>query len=174
VSCSPNSHPSTVIHLNLVLLIHLLCLLAAALLVLNPVNEVVNDRRPRRLLRPEFHGLVLERELGEFERLVPHVLVDAFLERRLHELLPPVKPRRAGALPLDGGELGAEEDVPEGDGLLERSLARVWGLGGDEGVLVDALKELFVGGQLALEVLDVGPLLVDGLAAFRLVRNLAM
>lgn len=107
----------------LVVLVHSLCLSATALLGLDPFNEVVDDGGPRRLLGPEGHGVVGECELSKLQRLVPHVLVDALLERRSEELFPPVQPWCASTLPLDRGQWRAKEELPELDGLFETGLS---------------------------------------------------
>lgn len=70
--------------------LHCLGLLGtAALLDLDPLDKLIDDRRPRCVLVPEAKGVVLQRELGELECLVPHVAVDALLPLGLEELLPP-------------------------------------------------------------------------------------
>jgi hypothetical protein len=105
-----------------VLFVHWFSLGPATLLVLDPCHKVINDRRPRRLFGPEAHFFVDECELRELQCLVPHVFVDALLVRSGEEFFPPVQPRCASARPLDCRQRGAEEEVPEGNGLFEGSL----------------------------------------------------
>jgi hypothetical protein len=148
-----------------VVLVHCFRFGTTSLLVLDPLDKVVNNGWPRRLLGPESQGLVRESELGELECLVPHVLVNALLEGSGEELLPPVQPRRAGTRPLDRRKRRAEEKIPEGYGLIESRLLGIAGSGYRERILVDTLEKFPVPRQLCLQVPDIGLLLLDGIAA---------
>lgn len=99
-------------------LVHRLLFSTAALVILDPVHELVNDSWPRGFFVPESHSLIREGELGKLQGLVPHVLSDALLVFGSEKLRPPLQPWGIWACPLDGGDGRAEEKFPESNGLV--------------------------------------------------------
>ena len=132
--------------MGLILFLHCFLLSTSTLLLLDPVDELIDDRWPGRLLVPESHVLIRQRQLCKLQCLVPHVLVDTLLPRRDKEFRPPAKPWRIRTVPLDWGQIRTEQQFPisggglQCDGFLTRALCN------NEGVLVDAREELLVVG----------------------------
>lgn len=83
----------------------------------------------------------------------------------IEKLGPPCQPGRIRARPLDRGKRRREKELPVGHGHVKRYCLLAAGFAENKGVLVDLGEGVFVGWQSLLEGLDVGLLLVDGIAA---------
>ena len=103
-------------------------------------DKIIQHPRPRAVLAPPTHLLILQALHRKHARLIPHVLAHALLPPRLEVVEPIRQPGRDRRVPRQGRR--REEETPvlerrvEGDDLLARQA------GDEEGLLVDAFEKV--------------------------------
>lgn len=103
-------------------------------------HKFIQHPRPRPILAPPPHPLILEGLQHKHPRLIPHILTNTLLPIVFQILNPPIKPRRRSRIPLDGR--AGEQEAPvfgcgvEGEDLLAGETCE------DKGFLVNFLEEI--------------------------------
>lgn len=121
-------------------------------------HKLINRPRPRALRAPPPQRLILQTLPHKHLRLLPQVLVDRPLESCLHELDPPVQPRRRGRVPLHPAVVGGEEQAPLLRGDFERQVALAGHSADRECVPVHAPEEVGLGVETGAQLGGVGGL----------------
>lgn len=112
-------------------------------------HELIQHPRPRPILTPPPHPLILQCFRHKTPRLIPHILTNRLLPPRLQILDPPFQPGRLGRGPGEGG--GGEEKAPVVDGGVEGEDFGAGEAGEGEGGLVGFAEEGGGGGEGAAE-----------------------